>query len=346
MERKLVTIQQIEELKSISGADKIDTARIKGWWVVVQKDQFKVGDEVIYYEIDSFLPLRPEYDFLLKGGKPKKMIYDGKEIEGIRLRTVKLRGQLSQGLIMPMDVLTRHIVATDEDGNIMKAPEVGDDITDIMGVKKYEAPIPACLAGKVKGSFPSFIPKTDEERIQNFSGVLNNFYVSEKLDGSSVSYFKKDGEFGVCSRNLELAEGDTTQWRIARELDLENKLPDGFAIQGELIGQGINKNLYKLNGQEVYFFNTYNIKSGVYLNYEDFIGFCNSLGLKTVPIIDDNFSLLKTVDEFLEYAEGKSKLNSDVEREGVVVRPKMEMQYCGQRLSFKIISNRFLLKNE
>lgn len=331
--RHLVTIQKIEEIQPIPTADNIEKCRIKGWWVVIKKGEFKVEDKVLYYEIDSFLPVKPEYEFLLRGSKPKKMLVDGTEKEGIRLRTVKLRKQISQGLVLPVP-------------KELKDLSIGEDVTEKLEVVKYEMPISACLAGKVKGSFPAFIPKTDEERIQNMSEVLNQFYVSEKLDGASTTFFKKDEIFGVCSRNLELLKGETTQWKVAEELGLETKLPNDFALQGELIGEGIQKNPYKIKGQKVYFYNAYNIKAGIYLNFKDFVGLCKSLELETVPIIDDNFSLPDTLEEILAYSNGKSVLNPDCEKEGVVVRPKVEMEYNGSRFSFKAISNKYLLNNK
>lgn len=327
--RKLVTIETIREKQSIPDADRIEAVRVRDWWVVSKKDEFKVGDKCIYFEIDSFLPIKAEYEFLLRGSSPKKMLVDGKEIQGIRLKTIKLKGQVSQGLVLPL-------------GEVQG--EVGDDVTDILGVIKYEAPIPPELSGKAKGNFPSFIPKTDEERIQNMAEALSSYYVTEKLDGTSTTYYKKDGVFGVCSRNLELIESETTQWKLARVYDLQNKLLDNFAIQCELIGEGVQKNPLKQKGQDIYCFNVYNIQSGVYLNYAYFRGFCESIGVKTVPIIDESFSPPSSVSEMLKYAEGKSLLNTDEEREGVVVRPKHEMQFKGQRLSFKAISNSYLLK--
>ena len=344
MERQLVTIQTIEEIKSIEDAEQIVATRIKGWWVVVRKDEFKVGDAVLFYEIDSFLPLKSQYEFLLKGNKPKKMLVDGGEVEGIRLRTIKLRGQISQGLILPFSVF----------------PEYGlnqfvsdTDVTELMGVIKYEMPIPAQLTGIVKGSFPSFIPKTDEERIQNMADVLNGFYVTEKLDGTSVTYYKKDGVFGVCSRNLELAEGNGTQWRLAKEMDLIEKLPDNFVLQGEIVGEGIQGNYLKLKGQKVYFYNAYNIATGIYLNFGDFLAFCLNLRVLTVPIIDQNFTLpsvafdlYTSLNDMLNYAKGKSIINPNTEREGIVVRPQTELQYKGQRLSFKVINNEYLLNEK
>jgi RNA ligase (TIGR02306 family) len=329
--RKLATIQIIEELKPIKEADRIEVARIKGWWVVVRKDEFKVGQRIIYYEIDSFLPLKPEYDFLLKGSSAKKMLVDGgKEVEGIRLKTIKLRGQVSQGLVLAVPE-----GITDE---------IGADVSEKLGVIKYEMPIPASLSGKCKGVFPYFLEKTDEERIQNMVDVLAGFYVTEKLDGTSVTFYNRNGEFGVCSRNLELSEGEVTQWRIAKALQLPTKIPVNFALQGELVGEGIQGNPLKIKGQEVYFFNAFNIEAHKFLDFDDFLGICNSLGVKTVPVIDYDFALPKSVDEMLLIAEGKSLINPTVEREGIVVRPKIEMQYKGQRFSFKAISNKYLLE--
>jgi RNA ligase (TIGR02306 family) len=331
--RKLATINKIEEIKPIEGADKIEVARIKGWWVVIEKGKYKVGDSVVYCEIDSFLPVKPEYLFLLRGSNPKKMVYEGKEIEGIRLKTIKLRGQISQGLILPIP----EGLAWTEDDN---------DVTELLGIVKYEVSIPAQLSGTVKGNFPSFIPKTDEERIQNMKGVLTRYYVTEKLDGSSVTYYKKDGVLGVCSRNLELKECEGTQWRLAKEMDLFNKIPDNFALQGELVGEGIQGNPLKIKGQKVYFYNIYRIDYGKYLDYKDMSGILAGIGLDMVPVLNDNYSLPSEIDDLTDYAEGISLINTNVQREGIVVRPKVEMDYKGQRLSFKAISNKYLLEEK
>ena len=189
--RHLATVSKVEEIQPIEGADRIVRARVKGWWVVTQKENFKEGDKCVYYEVDSFLPITPEYDFLLKGSSPKKMIVEGKEVEGIRLKTIKLKGVISQGLILPVP-------------DYLKDKEEGTDVSEELGIIKYEPPIPANMEGIIKGSFPSFIPKTDEERIQNCLDILDiykgyDFYITSKLDGTSSTFYKKDGEFGVCS---------------------------------------------------------------------------------------------------------------------------------------------------
>jgi RNA ligase (TIGR02306 family) len=341
MERKLASIKQITDIRPIEGADKIELASVGGWNVVVAKDVgHKVGDGVVYCEIDSFLPIREEFEFLRKSSY-KKM----GEQEGFRLKTIKLRGQVSQGLILPISVLNP------PDTNIYVEPFEGLDVTEMLGIVKYEPPIPAELAGKVKGQFPSFSRKTNEERIQNLTKEFeewkyqskHQFYVTEKLDGSSATFYYNNGEFGVCSRNLELLETEgNTFWKVAREMDLENKLSKygrNISLQGELIGEGIQGNPYKIKGQKVMFFNVFDIDKQQRESLGGFLKVMDDLFLEFVPIIDIVFELPESVDEMLKMAEGKSKLNSNTEREGLVVRS------IDTTISFKAISNKFLLKN-
>ncbi len=191
--RKLATIRTVHEIKSIDGADLIELAVVDGWKCVTKKGEFAVGDSVIYCEIDSLLPVREDFEFLRKSSF-KKM----DDREGFRLRTVKLRGQISQGLLINPAILGRPFT-------------IGEDVTVELGIVKYEAPIPACLGGEVIGPFPSFVSKTDEERIQNLLDEYDSyrgksFYVSEKIDGTSFTAFYSNGEFGVCGSNWQFAE--------------------------------------------------------------------------------------------------------------------------------------------
>jgi RNA ligase (TIGR02306 family) len=320
----------------------IELVIVDGWKVVVAKNVgHKVGDLVIYCEIDSFLPIREEFEFLRKSSY-KKMV-DG--TEGFRLRTIRLKNQVSQGLVLPISVLNP------TDTNIYVEPFEGLDVTEMLEIVKYEPPIPAELAGKVKGLFPSFLRKTDEERIQNltleYEGWKNSdkrFYVTEKLDGSSATFYFKDGVFGVCSRNLELLETEgNTFWKVARQLKLEEWLSSqetNYSIQGELIGEGLQGNPYKIKGQTVGFFNAFNIDTQEYLGLEEFESLISSMGLKSVPILDREFTLPDTIDELLKYADSKSVLNSNFDREGVVIRS------VDRKISFKVISNKFLLNEK
>lgn len=336
MERKLASVKTITNIQPIEGADMIELASVGGWNVIVAKNVgHKVGDWVVYCEIDSFLPIREEFEFLRKSSY-KKM----GDREGFRLRTMKMRGQISQGLILPFSILPF--------GDTFHE---GQDVTEILGIVKWEPPIPAELAGKIKGYFPNFLIKTDEERIQNLESELDSivksgkrFYSTEKLDGSSSTFYVKDNQFGVCSRNLELLETEeNTFWRVARSLDLETKMKSlgkNISLQGELIGEGIQGNPYKIKGQTVKFFNAFDIDSNQYFDLESFKEIINLLNLETVPILDEDFIIPNSISKLLEMAEEKSVLNENFDREGIVIRSH------DRTISFKVISNKFLLKND
>lgn len=344
MERKLATIRQIDNIQPIEGADMIELATVGGWKVVVAKDvNHKVGDLVVYCEIDSFLPIEPEFEFLRKSSY-KKMA-DG--TEGFRLKTIKLRGQVSQGLILPLK--DAYEVFKRNTPNMDMVWFEGLEVTEMLNIVKYEPPVPAQLAGLVKGNFPSFLKKTDEERIQNLTREFEEyknevFYVTEKLDGSSVTYYVKDGVFGVCSRNLDLLEDENnSMWKFAIESGLRDRLVGlgkNLAVQGEIIGEGIQGNPYKRIGQTVRIFNGFDIDKYDYLSLSELIELVKVLEVKTVPILDLDFTLPDTIDELLSYADSKSVLNEKFDREGVVIRSH------DRKISFKAISNKFLLNEK
>lgn len=205
-ERKLATIRQISRVISISNADNIECVQIDGWFVVVKKDEFKVNDLAVYFEIDSILPASDKrYEFLggESGSKFKNLSNDnGDKIFGYRLRTIKLRKQLSQGLALSISEFPE-----------LKKNKLGDDVTDILGVTKYEAAQDNSTGSmgfkQTAGTFPSWIRKTDENRVQNIFNTLDLnsdtvWHITQKLDGSSSTYYYKDGKVGLCSRNIEL----------------------------------------------------------------------------------------------------------------------------------------------
>jgi RNA ligase (TIGR02306 family) len=332
-DRKLASVVKIADIQPIPGADAIVVATVKGWKVVVKVNEYKVGDLAVYYEIDSFLPIRPQFEFLRKSSY-KRM----GSSEGFRLKTIRLRGQISQGLLTPIP-----------EG--ISNPREGDDLTEALDIVKYEPPIPAQLAGKIKGTFPSFIPKTDEIRIQNFesevgfSPVGERAYVTEKLDGTSFTCYFNNGVFGVCGRNWELSEtSDNSLWRMANVLQLKEKMTKhgkNIALQGELIGAGINGNLYGLSDHKLFFFTGYDIDKGRRMFFDELEWVLFGLQLQMVPVLEKYGFVIPNegniVDYMLRYAEGKSVLNMEVDREGVVVRG-LEREF-----SFKAISNTYLL---
>ena len=327
--RKLASIHKIAAVRPIPEADAIECVTVDGWDVVTKKGEFSVGDLVVYLEIDSWVPtdLAP---FLSKGKEPKE--FNG--IKGERLRTVKLRGQISQGLILPYATLGR--IAAE-----------GEDVSEELGIQKWERPINPQLAGLVKGNYPSFIPKTDQERIQNCMHVLEDrqerYEVTIKLDGSSFTAYHRDGEVGVCSRNLELKESENNAfWQVARKYGvLELLAQEGnYAIQGELIGPGIQGNQEKLDDIDMYVFDVFDINTQSYLNTWDRYALVDKLKLKHVPILGHNEQAPENLQAALKYAEGTS-LNPTVNREGVVFKSTRNPS-----LSFKAISNSWLLKEK
>jgi len=340
--RKLATIRKIDALRPIPDADAIECAVVGGWTAVVKKGEFKEGDLAVYCEIDSWIPhaLAP---FLSKGKEPR--VFDG--IAGERLRTMKLRGQLSQGLLLPFAIMKPFFA------DILFIE--GVDVSDFLGIVKYEAPIPAQLAGEVKGMFPGWIQKTDQERVQNLKEEFDYWLkeqhvweVTEKLDGSSMTVYLRDGEFGVCSRNLELKPSETNSlWKVAVRNDLELKLRRAnrnLALQGELIGEGIQGNPYKQKGQEFFLFDIYDIDASKYLTPAERWAFIEEHNINHVPVLafgaEKSLALgINSIDGILKFAEGKSVMGMiGCEREGLVF--KSETMQC----SFKAISNKFLLK--
>jgi RNA ligase (TIGR02306 family) len=351
--RKLVTLRTVSKLTPIEGADVIEVATVDGWECVVKKGEFVEGDWGIYFEIDSMIPHRDWCDHLFKNQKDIDRGF-------LRIKSIRLRGQLSQGLMLPLPLL------------------LDTDLTDAIGVYKYEPPVPEDMSAKSR--FPSFISKTDEERIQNLINYLPEYskklvYRTEKLEGSSITIHcvkneeestEKDvvWEYGVSSRNLELKleiemkdlESLVDDFKIikvpsenkfvttARNMKLEAKMKvwcdihdKDLVLQGELIGTSIQDNIYNLKEKTIRFFTAQDGKNKR-LNYDEFIEIINELELVTVPVLDVNVSLSDDFDYLLKDADGTSELY-DTPREGVVYRA-MDGSF-----SFKVVSNKYLLKS-
>jgi RNA ligase (TIGR02306 family) len=332
MTRKLASIQRIKALEAIPNADAIERATVLGWQLVVKKGEFQVGDLCVYIEIDALLPERPEFEFL----RPRRFL----------IRTVRLRGQISQGICFPPDILPPGAPLAE-----------GADVTEALGIVKYEPPVPVHLAGQMKGFFPSFVPKTDETRVQVLEEVLARhygtvFYASEKLDGTSMTCYLRDGEFGVCSRQIDLQESaENLYWRMARRYGIEEKLRrlgGNVAVQGELVGEGIQKNRLGLKGVQFFAFSLFDIDRYAFLDHAPFLAALRDLDLPAVPVVTAEFVLTETtgVPEIIAYATGRSAFNEQVWREGLVFRPLVETNdpELG-RLSFKAINPEYLLKH-
>ncbi len=404
--RKLVTVREISEITDIPGADLIKRAQVEGWPVVVKAGEFQVGDKCVFFEVDSYLPMSdPRFKFLEKNAT------NWQGIPGARLKTIRLRKQLSQGLALPVrDFPEVH--------PFLDSPDLRDiNFTGPVGVFKWEKVINAQLAGMAKGSFPSFLRKSDQERCQNMGAaifgyddvhdtvqfntdgipeeaLLNmmnkgelvaiggsfvngievpNYYrvrkasasrdtryeVSLKMDGSSMTVYRRgedpDVQEGVCSRNLDLKmEGNEdnafVQMALSGILEALGEAGADVAIQGELMGPGIQGNREDFKGNRFFIYNVFDIKSGEFLTPSERMGFVNEMrqsaaiaeidvAIEHVPVLHNNVTLselgIHNMEDLLNFAVGPS-MNNPV-REGLVFKA---MDGTHQ---FKAISNEYLL---
>lgn len=325
MERGLVYIGKVVSLAPIEKADRIELATVvcgEGgkWSGVVRKGEFSEGSACQIYLQDSLLPERPEFEFLR----------DAK----FRVRMRRFRGAPSEALIMPQTI----------DGNL------GDNVTDKAGVEKYEKPLPLGIGGDVLGNFPSLIPKTDEPNFQGVPELVaalrgKPFYSTVKVDGTSSTAFRYAGHFGVCGRNYEYKESDSNaMWTIAKEYKLPEVLADGYAIQWETVGPGIQKNPLGLKKVEPRAFQVYSMEGRRYLDFREMTAFLADYEFPMVDVIDKNTLFLSgeriqplSDEEYLrKYAEGVYPNGG--QREGVVIRPLTEERVGGVRLSFKVVN--------
>lgn len=339
--RKLATVRRINDIRPIVNADSIECAVIDGWTVVVRKGEFKIEDIVIFLEIDSWVPTKLAPFLTSPGHNPK--VYDG--IEGERLRTVKLRGQLSQGLVLPVDILM---------SNGKSFWYEGEDVSDFLGIKKWERQFNKTYSSVAKAGFPTEVPKTDQERIQNIVNDIkfwynNNYFeweVTEKLDGTSTTfYLDLYNEYHVCGRNIENYNTlDNNYGKVSLDLNIEERMKtnnlQGFAIQGEIVGPGIQGNKYKLDKLKFFVYDVYNVKEGRYLSSIERLCFVDNIGLDHVPVLMSNYIIDQDINELIISADGRSLLHSDTWREGLVFK-KLD-----GTTSFKIISNKYLIKFE
>ena len=358
--RRLATIRKISELRPIPGADRIEVAQVDGWECVVKKGEYNAGDYVVYIEVDSIVPDRPEFEFMRE--------------RNFRVRTIKLRKQISQGLVMPLSILPEN----------QRGLCLDSDVTDVLGIKKYDpqAQQEALLKDqqkqkrnpfikfmlrykwfrnlylvKTKSGFPIWIMKTEEERIQNlphlFESMRNQgvkFSVTEKVDGQSATYYLKKQspfryEFGVCSRNLRLMKPDNSAyWQVAQKYNIKKALKkiigkyETVVLQGEICGSKIQGNKYKIDGYQFFAFNLIYPKHPC--TTAEMQQILRPFGIETVPIVEENKTLPETILELVEYAKGRSVLRKGQKREGVVMRNR------DHGVSFKVINPDFLLEEK
>ena len=345
--RKLASIQRVWKTEPIEGADRIELAYVLGWKCVVNKGQFKPMDLAVYFEIDSFLPIRPEFEFMRASSYRKTDLMG----EGFRLRTMKFRGQISQGLLLPVSDFSE----------IPAGTELGADVTELLQVRKWEIEEKATTGGTVIGTLPMDVPHTDETRVQAEPDLIGDFagleyYISTKMDGSSHSISLDEEGFHVTGHNYEYRDdGKSAFYELVKRDGIEDKVrqfyeSEGFkvlTIQGELCAPGIQQNRLRLTRPEWYVF-TIRV-DGNRVGLKRMQEICKTLELEMVPIEEIGTDLpakYPTVEALLERAEGNYPNGG--KKEGIVIRPT-EPVYCERistDLSMKVVSNKYLLKNE
>lgn len=324
---KLASIETIAEILPHKNAERLEIAKVLGWQVIVRKGEFKAGESVVFFPIDTILPDAPWSEFLKKGNKP------------IRINTIKLRGQYSQGLVQPLSILPEHV----------RGWQTGADVGGELGVKKYEKEIPACLSGEVQGNFPLHLaPKTDEDNGLSNPDIVKfvleqECFATLKLDGSSCTIIVRGGKIEyVCSRNLSLKESENNGfWRAAKKLTLT---PDmNLVIQGELMGPGVQGNQMGLMEPTLYAYQIRNLDTGEWLHYADIHMYAQKLACKVVPLVGlvpfgwtlDQLQVLADDMEFVTETK-------NIPAEGIVVRPcNGGAMGSGRPLGFKIINRNY-----
>ena len=345
--RKLASIQRIWKIEPIEGADRIELAQVLGWQCVVNKGQFQPMDIAVYFEIDSFLPVRDVFEFMRSSSYKKTDIMG----EGFRLRTMRFRGQISQGLLLPISQFPK----------IPKDADVGDDVTELLGVRKWEIEERATTGGTVIGTLPYDIPHTDETRVQEEPELIQAFagleyYISTKMDGSSHSIGIDENGFHVTGHNYEYKDdGSSSFYKLVKAREYQAKMEDymkvldlkTLTIQGELCAPGIQQNRLRLTKPEWYVFTIR--ENGKRVGLKRMLQICEALDITPVPIeeVDTDLpSKYPTVEALLVRADGEYPNGG--KKEGIVIRPT-EPVFCpliSASLSMKVVSNKYLLKND
>ena len=326
---RLASIQRITNIRPIPGADRIEAATVLGYQTVIKKGEFRAGDLCVWHEPDTVVADRPEYEFLRN--------------HNFRLKVSRFKGQVSQGLALPLAVLPGASYAA------------GDDVTEVVGIRKYEKPLAPNLAGVAKGAFPSWLSKTDEPNLRSFPAALEEFVgrqcmITQKVDGTSGTFYLRSGEFGVCTRNLELLPDDTsTFWHVARECHVREALETlgrDFAVQGEVHGEGIQGNHVHVKGVTLVAFNLFDITAHAYLGHPELAEFCRKTALPIVQTVwTGEFRF--TLDELIALAN-EQDYAPGLPAEGIVIRPMEEARSLileNGRLSAKVLSERYALKH-
>lgn len=312
-----ITLEKIEKVWNHPNADRLSMAKVEGlaFQFVIGKNQFQPGDAVLYFPLDSLIP----ESILQKMNMVGKLSGKDKNI----IRTLKLRGELSQGLVFPASLLTEN-----------QARLSPKEITELLGVTKYEPPVNMTQDGILK-DLPTGFSKYDIEGADRYCHIVEllmeqDVVIMEKMEGTNFSTAKdKEHSVIVNQRSNTIIEKEgvlNTYWKAARNSNLTSiiqTLGPISAIYGELCGPSIQKNIYRLNDHKVFVFDIKD--SGKWMGWDEFKSFTEIHSLQTAPIL-----FVGKLKDFLngksiqESSNGKSLINPEALREGIVVKPVTE----------------------
>lgn len=270
--QKLAVIGSVIETAPIEGADLIHKVVAHcadaGTWTGVAGKDIGAGHRVLVLLQDALLPPSPRWQFM--------------ERHNWRVRMARFKGVPSECVILP-------------DTGIDHTLLPGDDVSELLGITKYEKPVPASMGGDAVGAFPGFIPRTDEPNFQTVPHLVARmgiapWYAAEKADGTScTAWVDAFGVLHVCSRNWELKEFTATgaqnvYWRAARQYRLD-RLPWGLALQFEIVGPGIQGNPMGLKGLEARAFSLFDRTVRRYASHAELLHECERLGVPVAPLV-------------------------------------------------------------
>ena len=369
--RDLAYIARIEDLKPIEGKDRIELAAVAGWEVIVEKNRYNIGDLVVYAEYDTILPANnPNFEFL------RKRCYS-KTYDGFRIRNMTMAGHVSQGIVFPLSILPPEAKARSvyKEGTSVAAllgirkydPEALREEERLQRKKNKNKLFKLLMKNKlfkktylyfitpVSRPYPKTVAKADEMNIQKlFDEYKANdtehdfYYVTEKLEGQAAVYMLHKNKYMFFSHNVDMTKAGNSNWQyISDKYKMKDKLKEAkklyrrqFAIMGEIVGPGIQKNIYKFPDKEFFVYKIVDTDTGLALEFDELQTVTNALGLTMVPILEPKITLdsFKTISDVLEYSNGPSVFKEAPMREGVVFRHVYD-----QRIGFKAKSPKYLI---
>lgn len=347
--KQTVRFVEVMSVEPIEGADAIELAFVEGWQCVIKKGEFKPGDIGVYFEVDSFIPVREEFEFLRASSYRNNQLLG----EGFRVKTMKMRGRYSQGLLVPPEVL-----GLEYDESL--------DLEEILNVKRWEVPAFASDLGTIIGGLPDNVSTTKEYRLQTYPELINEmqglpYYITTKYEGTSATLSVNNGEIKYMGHHAEYQEGTSAYQRFFESTGILDKVKkyhqdtgQNIAVQMEMCGPSIQGNVIKLQEQSFYIFDVIDLDTRDKFNYDELVQFVIDIGCDInshtntlAEVVDEGDSFNYTFDDLLELSDSNKYFTGTL-AEGIVVRPKepQASKATDDKLSIKVISRKYQMKDK